>query len=210
MRNINEYKKRFYNLMESTMGDVKPLISEDTQHEEFVTPTIKMLSYGHVESLDTPGVEKGWNKSIKSWNKSIKSKTSLSGNEYKSTLSDGMYKSLERIKVYFGIVGKLKLIEKVLTKSDNVIDTKGLGNSTLEIINDEGLETELAFVFNMPKTQKEFKEKSPYIAYIDVPCENVRGGKLRFSAEVPSDSEIFELPENPLNVNDTEMGGDYE
>ena len=28
MKNINEYKKRFYNLMESTMGDVKPLISE--------------------------------------------------------------------------------------------------------------------------------------------------------------------------------------
>lgn len=29
MRNINEYKKRFYNLMESTLGDVKPLIMEN-------------------------------------------------------------------------------------------------------------------------------------------------------------------------------------
>lgn len=28
MNNINEYKKRFYNLMESTMGDAKPLINE--------------------------------------------------------------------------------------------------------------------------------------------------------------------------------------
>ena len=28
MTNINDYKKRFYNLMESTMGDVKPLINE--------------------------------------------------------------------------------------------------------------------------------------------------------------------------------------
>ena len=28
MTNINDYKKRFYNLMESTMGDVKPLIME--------------------------------------------------------------------------------------------------------------------------------------------------------------------------------------
>ena len=28
MKNINDYKKRFYNLMESTMGDVKPLIME--------------------------------------------------------------------------------------------------------------------------------------------------------------------------------------
>jgi hypothetical protein len=28
MTNINDYKKRFYNLMESTMGDSKPLINE--------------------------------------------------------------------------------------------------------------------------------------------------------------------------------------
>lgn len=28
MRGINEYRKRFFNLMESTMGDAKPLISE--------------------------------------------------------------------------------------------------------------------------------------------------------------------------------------
>jgi hypothetical protein len=28
MNNIEQYKKRFYNLMESTMGDVRPIISE--------------------------------------------------------------------------------------------------------------------------------------------------------------------------------------
>jgi hypothetical protein len=28
MRNIENYKRRFFNLMESTIGDVKPLISE--------------------------------------------------------------------------------------------------------------------------------------------------------------------------------------
>jgi hypothetical protein len=31
MNNLNEYKNRFYTLMESTIGDVKPLINEDTQ-----------------------------------------------------------------------------------------------------------------------------------------------------------------------------------
>ena len=36
MRNINQYKKRFYNLMESTLGNVKPLISEQG---EPTTPT---------------------------------------------------------------------------------------------------------------------------------------------------------------------------
>ena len=30
MKNINDYKNRFYNLMESTMGDVKPLIMEQS------------------------------------------------------------------------------------------------------------------------------------------------------------------------------------
>jgi hypothetical protein len=29
MRNIEDYKQRFFNLMESTIGDVKPLINED-------------------------------------------------------------------------------------------------------------------------------------------------------------------------------------
>jgi hypothetical protein len=31
MNNIEQYKKRFYNLMESTMGDAKPLINEEEQ-----------------------------------------------------------------------------------------------------------------------------------------------------------------------------------
>ena len=38
MRNINEYKKRFYKLMESTIGDVKPLISEQPERP-VPTPT---------------------------------------------------------------------------------------------------------------------------------------------------------------------------
>jgi len=41
MRNINEYKRRFYNLMESTLGDVKPLISE--QNEPSFMQSIKNL-----------------------------------------------------------------------------------------------------------------------------------------------------------------------
>jgi len=184
MRNINEYKKRFYNLMESTLGDVKPLISEATQYEEFVTPTMDMSSNGTAyTSIGNVG-----------GGETINSKTSLSGNEYKFTLAEGMYKSLESISIDFTIDGKLKLKDsEYITKSDNVT------YANVWEISDEG-ERDLIFKFNMPKTQKEFKEKSPFIAYIDIPCENVRGGKLRISAEVPSGSEIFELPENPLRV----------
>ena len=35
MKNIEQYKNRFYNLMESTMGDVKPLISENQSKDYF-------------------------------------------------------------------------------------------------------------------------------------------------------------------------------
>lgn len=33
MENLEQYKSRFYSLMESTMGDVKPLIKEDIDHQ---------------------------------------------------------------------------------------------------------------------------------------------------------------------------------
>ena len=33
MENINNYKDRFYNLMESTIGDVKPLLTENVNIE---------------------------------------------------------------------------------------------------------------------------------------------------------------------------------
>jgi hypothetical protein len=34
MENIEQYKKRFFNLMESTMGDAKPLITEDSMESK--------------------------------------------------------------------------------------------------------------------------------------------------------------------------------
>lgn len=34
MKNIDEYKKRFFNLLESEMGNVKPLITEDTVKDD--------------------------------------------------------------------------------------------------------------------------------------------------------------------------------
>ena len=34
MKNIEQYKERFYNLMESTIGNVKPILSEDVIDEE--------------------------------------------------------------------------------------------------------------------------------------------------------------------------------
>jgi len=39
MNNIEQYKKRFYNLMESTMGDVRPIISEQPTQQPKMTDT---------------------------------------------------------------------------------------------------------------------------------------------------------------------------
>jgi len=37
MENLKNYKNRFYNLMESTMGDVKPLVNEGDEMSEHIT-----------------------------------------------------------------------------------------------------------------------------------------------------------------------------
>ena len=39
MKNIEQYKERFYNLMESTMGDVRPLISEQSETSPQLPPS---------------------------------------------------------------------------------------------------------------------------------------------------------------------------
>jgi hypothetical protein len=43
MGNMEQYKKRFYNLMESTMGDVKPLITEENQESSISLSNINEL-----------------------------------------------------------------------------------------------------------------------------------------------------------------------
>jgi hypothetical protein len=45
MKNIEQYKERFYNLMESTMGDVRPLISEQSETSPQLPPSEPPLNY---------------------------------------------------------------------------------------------------------------------------------------------------------------------
>ena len=49
--NVEQYKKRFYNLMESTMGDVKPLINEidDMVKKTFKSRIQKSYKHGDTE-----------------------------------------------------------------------------------------------------------------------------------------------------------------
>ena len=48
--NVEQYKKRFYNLMESTMGDVKPLINEI---DDMVKKTFKLRIKESYKNGDT-------------------------------------------------------------------------------------------------------------------------------------------------------------
>ena len=54
MKDIEQYKKRFYNLMESTMGDVKPLINEEGQQDydhfgKIIVPQMKKAGFKFVD-----------------------------------------------------------------------------------------------------------------------------------------------------------------
>ena len=183
MKSINEYKRRFNMLLESKMGDVKPLISEAPQFEEFVVPTMDMVLNYEVLSYNSQKMED-----------ELPSELSLDGNEYKLTLPEGMYDPSEKIIVKFDIDPKI-ILKTVLGNDSRVTRSSNIREFSVE----KNIENEssnkfktVILVFNMPETQKELEEKSPYIAYIETPCKNVRGGKIKFSAEVPSGSEIYE------------------
>jgi hypothetical protein len=50
MNNLNEYKNRFYTLMESTMGNVKPLISEQMNNSSHFKDELINLGYKDITS----------------------------------------------------------------------------------------------------------------------------------------------------------------
>ena len=180
MRNINEYKRRFNTLLESKMGNVKPLISEAPQFEEFIVPTMDML-------LDTDVISKP----NSSNSKDLNVKTSVSGNEFKITLPEGMYDSREMIKISLDIDKALMLIKKEPNQQSNPLEIsdRGIIRMGLYYGNDS---TEVLIYFSMPETQTELEEMSPFNSSLDVKCKNVKGGKIKFTVEVPSGSEIYE------------------
>jgi hypothetical protein len=184
MRSINEYKRRFNTLLESKMGDVKPLISEAPQFEEFVVPTMDML-------LDTDVISKP----NSSNSKELNVKTSVSGNEFKITLPEGMYDSREMIKISLDIDKALMLVKGPNRLSNPLaVSNKGIIEMGLNYGSDS---TEVLIYFLMPETQTELEEMLPFNSSLDVQCKNVKGGKIKFTVEVPSGSEIYEIKPVP-------------
>ena len=58
MSNIESYKKRFYNLMESTMGDVKPIIDDSPSNKKVVNEGLLTILGGMVISAAITGIYK--------------------------------------------------------------------------------------------------------------------------------------------------------
>jgi len=71
MKTINEYKKRFDQLLESTIGNAKPLISEDENFEQFqinlkeITPEELKKFMASLESIKDAACSKGEKNCIK-------------------------------------------------------------------------------------------------------------------------------------------------
>ena len=162
MRNLNEYKNRFNQLLESTIGDVKPLISEDADFEKYVTPTIDMIE--HVSVGPTTG---------KVFNTEIK----LEGNNYIIKMVDeGAFKPNEEVEVF---------LEFTSGSDGNKESLKFESNG--EIVKYPSTERK----FNMPKTQEEFDSLKPFSKSWEVPCLNVRGGKIKITLTIPDGTTIL-------------------
>ena len=203
MKNIENYKTRFYTLMESTMGDVKPLISEAPQYEEYVEPE-KEDFYIFLESLD------------EGYGKIEITEKSYSNYEYKITVKPGSYEPNEELtltirvnvnskKSYKNNVGydDYLIVSSPLKYSGDAIPGKlkktfltsdDLDNPSRTIIGDKlkafwnnnpKADYTIKLKFKMPSTQKEYDSIKPFSKYAEVKFDNVRGGKIKFTILFP-------------------------
>jgi hypothetical protein len=175
MKNIENYKRRFYTLMESTMGDVKPLISEAPQYEEYVEPKEEDFM---VRLLDKDGDFIPY------------SDRGYSNYEYKITAKPGSYEPNEIVTLAVSInvddetnqFSYLKVSDP-LKYSGNAVRGK-LKQMRLKP-GLSGLVDDINLQFEMPSTQKEYDRNQPFEKYAEVKFDNVRGGKIKFTILFP-------------------------
>jgi hypothetical protein len=189
MKNIENYKTRFYTLMESTMGDVKPLISEAPQYEEYVEP----------EKEDFKVWLEAKNEGI------VTNEKSYSNYEYKITARPGSYEPNEVVTLHVLINFNtkpgyyyLKVSDPIKYSGDAIrgkLDrfTNGeytftrLGSNLKKLTSTEEpvVEYDIMLKFKMPSTQKEYDSIKPFSKYAEVKFDNVRGGKIKFTILFP-------------------------
>jgi hypothetical protein len=200
MENIENYKTRFYALMESTMGDVKPLISEAPQYEEYVEPE-KGDFHIFLESLD------------EGYGKIEITEKSYSNYEYKITVKPGSYEPNEELtltirvnvnsrKSYKNNAGLfddyLKVSSPLKYSGDAIrgkLKTTFLTSQDARTIIGDKLNAfwnsnpkadyTIMLKFKMPSTQKEYDRNQPFEKYAEVKFDNVRGGKIKFTVLFP-------------------------
>ena len=167
MKNIENYKTRFYTLMESTMGDVKPLISEAPQYEEYVEP--------EEEDFSIFANDKN-NNNIVMFQRDNFNNLGYSNYEYRLKAKPGSYEAGEIITLEVRVKNDHLKVSDPLKYSGDAIRGKIIKyQSPCTII----------LKFKMPSTQKEYDSIKPFSKYAEVKFDNVRGGKIKFTILFP-------------------------
>lgn len=187
MGNINEYKKRFEILLESTMGDVRPMISEDQEFNTYITPTLDMLTF---EGEDEE-------------HKDFVPNVTVTGSEYFVTLPEATYQasSFIGINVIYPLTtspswNKNKNLnippEVPLPYQSNTNKLEIPTKSTENKQDPSGTSNIIRFDIRIPNTQAEFDSNQPYGGSFTVPCLNVRGGKIKISFKIEPGATIID------------------
>ena len=163
------------------MGNVKPLISEDADFEKYVTPTIDMVDVVRV---------------IGGNEKSIPFKVKLINNEYVITLSSGSFSSRETVYSEIKLKsssGKTFLIPSLgISLNNGEKDKKAVVNR--RTYTTEGSNTTVdsfGVSFTVPRNQDELNSELPFKRSLDIQCLNVKGGIIKFTFVMSSDSTII-------------------
>jgi hypothetical protein len=115
MNNIEQYRKRFYNLMESTMGDVRPIISEQPTQQPRMTDTSYFMN--KIVVSDTQAIlNKFIGKTMYLYNKNGTCQSSGGKNV---VFIDGKPAKVEEYTS--GVPGKLNFIELFTENKDGVV-----------------------------------------------------------------------------------------
>lgn len=126
MKNLNKLKNRFNSLLESTMGDVKPLLKEQLDNEDLINRIINMDS----EFNNDPtylGYEKKY--AVKKLKDTLSTSMGIDPNEIPDEMVDMMLG-------FAGEVVKQPITpEIVMSNKDSVIDTC---NQIMAMAEDEG------------------------------------------------------------------------
>lgn len=179
MKNINDYKKRFYNLMESTMGDVKPLLMEvysppgaikgrsrvfkdQKSFEAFIAvPSVSIprdnKKFPSLVELDSNGKEK-WNWFVRNINPDI--------NIAVTTMNGELSMMASQIFLVSALAGLRNLISDDKNFFGYIYNTPGL-QAAFKSAGGENIDTSRIGIYS-GQVRKQYGNKTTFLNYIQL------------------------------------------